>query len=80
MITHFKSLENCFKEKENCRQSESNSKKFVEDCKLNYRKIAFLCVPYCYNEIDTETVLKIKKNQNYCFTDYVSLGMPFYDI
>lgn len=76
----FGSREECLRDgKEFCRESRVPGV-FVEDCGRNFKRVAFLCVPFCYNEMGEEVLSGIRESERYCLKDYVSLGMPFYDL
>jgi hypothetical protein len=79
-IKKFASLEDCLKENKNCAKDTDDSDVFIEDCQLNYKKISFMCIPYCFNEITQNLKAKILQDSRYCIKDYISTGMPFYDI
>jgi hypothetical protein len=77
----YSSLEKCLEENENCLPSTEDPNIFTQDCLLNFKRVAFICIPLCFNEMDIETIEKIKQDEEkYCFKDYVTLGMPFYDL
>ena len=74
----FGSLEECLGNSSYCVKDE-DEESFFEDCELNFKRISFLCVPYCFNEIVGGVREKILKDEKFCLKDYVSVGVPFYD-
>lgn len=65
--------------KENCVESDTKGI-YIEDCGYNYKRVAFMCIPLCYNELDDDSLYNIKTSLRYCLKDYINLGMPFYDL
>lgn len=66
-----KSHRNCFK--------DFKTDFFIEDCQANYKRVAFLCIPYCFNEIVGDVKEKIEEDGGFCLRDYKETGIPFYD-
>ena len=75
----FNTLEECLEVNKYCERDFDDKEIFIESCKANYKKISFLCVPYCFNEITGNIRDKVIEDEELCLKDYVSVGIPFYD-
>ncbi len=74
----FESEQDCLQEFISCRTTEEKS--FTEDCQLNYKRVAFLCVPYCYDEMGADLLEEIRNSNDYCLEDVLEMGAPLYDL
>lgn len=64
-----------------CDPSEIEEGFWVASCPLNFQRIAFLCVPMCFDEFEVNQVIEMKSDPHmFCIKDYVELSLPFYDL
>lgn len=53
---------------------------YMEDCMMNYQRVAFMCVPLCYSDMSAEYIEKVKKDFRYCFVENMYLSTPFFEL
>ena len=77
----YNNKEECdFRSKYECVIGADGEGTYVEGCPPEYKQIAFICVPMCFNEINEEILEKLRKMQGYCVKDYVEISLPFYEL
>jgi len=74
----FDTEEDCIKNDiPECKKDDNN--KWIDTCMIHEKQIMFFCIPYCWNELTNDQIIKLKNNPKYCVRDYIFLGTPIRD-
>lgn len=77
----FESKEECEKEVRFCvSKGGSGQGEWVQECPPHKLKIGFMCVPTCLSEMGEDLKRRLEEDDRYCVEDFVSTGIPFYDL
>ncbi len=78
LVNEFEKEENCLKKYKFCWKNEKGI--FKQGCALNEKKVGFMCVPLCYEELNENLLQEIEKDEKYCHEEMIELGVPFFDL
>ena len=76
----FSSKELCEEKFQFCFEKNNQNSDWLKDCPPHMMRFGFMCVPLCLSEMSLKLKQKLNQDSRFCVEDYVSTGIPFYDL